>query len=67
LAGDADFLMPLVRAMLQEVLEAEMTEALGAGKGERTDARLAYWSGYYGRSSAQSWTFGTPPRKPSGA
>jgi transposase-like protein len=50
LARDGDFLKPLVRAVLQEVLEAEMTEALGAGKGERTDGRLGYRSGYYGRS-----------------
>lgn len=50
LAADQDFLKPLVRAVLQEVLEAEMTEALGAGKGERTEARLGYRSGYYGRA-----------------
>ena len=50
LAKDADFLKPIVRAVLQEVLETEMTEALGAGKGERTEGRLGYRSGYYGRS-----------------
>ena len=49
LAADQDFLRPLVQAVLQELLEAEMTEALGAGKGERTPARLGYRSGYYGR------------------
>ena len=27
-----------------------MTEAIGAGKGERTETRLSYRSGYYGRS-----------------
>jgi putative transposase len=32
------------------VLEAEMTEALCAEKGERTPARLGYRSGYYGRT-----------------
>jgi putative transposase len=32
------------------VFEAEMTEAIGAGKGERTETRLSYRSGYYGRS-----------------
>jgi putative transposase len=31
LAEDRDFLRPLVQAVLQELLEAEMTEALGAG------------------------------------
>jgi transposase-like protein len=35
---------------LQEVLEAEMTEALGAEKGERTSIRQGYRSGYYGRT-----------------
>ena len=41
LAADRDFLRPLVQAVLQELLEAEMTEALGAEKGERTPAGLA--------------------------
>ncbi len=34
----------------QEVLEAEMTEALGAEKGERASDRQGYRSGYYGRT-----------------
>jgi Transposase and inactivated derivatives len=50
LAEDRDFLRPIVQAVLQEVLEAEMTEALGAGRSERTDGRLGYRSGYYSRS-----------------
>jgi transposase-like protein len=50
LSTDKEFLKPIVRAILQEVLEAEMTEALGAGKGERAEGRLGYRSGYYGRS-----------------
>jgi len=50
LSADKDFLKPIVRAILQEVLEAEMTDALGAGKGERVEGRLGYRSGYYGRS-----------------
>ena len=33
LAEDEEFLRALVRMALQEVLEAEMTEALGAEKG----------------------------------
>ena len=44
LAGDDAFPRTVVRAALQEVLEAEMTEALGAGKGERTAGRLGYRS-----------------------
>jgi putative transposase len=50
LAEDGDFLRPLVEAVLQELLEAEMTEALGAAHGERTPDRLGYRSGYYGRA-----------------
>jgi len=38
LAGDEEFLRALVRTALQEVLEAEMTAALGAEKGERRRA-----------------------------
>ena len=47
---DRDFLRPLVEAFVQEVLEAEMLEAVGAAKGERTETRLGYRSGYYGRT-----------------
>ena len=36
LAEDGEFLRALARVALQEVLEAEMTEALSAEKGERT-------------------------------
>ena len=50
LASDKEFLKPLIQAALQEVLEAEMTEALAAEKGERTEGRLGYRSGYYPRS-----------------
>src|SRR6202142_1516843 len=48
--SDRDFLRQLIRTMLQEVLEAEMTDALGAAKSERTTGRNGYRSGYYGRS-----------------
>jgi transposase-like protein len=50
LREDEEFLRALVRTALQEVLEAEMTEALGAEKGERAAGRLGYRSGYYGRT-----------------
>ena len=39
-----------MRSVVQAALEAEMTEALGAEKGERTETRLGYRSGYYPRS-----------------
>ena len=45
-----DSLRKLMQTLLQEVLEAEMDEALGAGKGERTAGRLGYRSGDYTRS-----------------
>ena len=50
LVEDDEFLRALVRTALQEVLEAEMSEALGAEKGERTMGRQGYRSGYYSRT-----------------
>src|SRR3954452_2694226 len=50
LKGRPDGLREVVRAVLHEVLEAEMTGALGAARGERTAARLGYRSGHYGRT-----------------
>jgi putative transposase len=47
---DQDFVRAALEALLQAALEAEMTEAIGAEKGERTETRLSYRSGYYGRS-----------------
>jgi transposase-like protein len=47
---DRDFLRPLMQLVLQEVLEAEMDETVGAGKGERTEDRKGYRSGYYNRT-----------------
>jgi transposase-like protein len=48
--GNADGLREIVRTVLQEILEAEMTDALGAAKSERTAARLGYRAGYYSRT-----------------
>src|SRR5439155_24073924 len=47
LLADREGLKGLFRGVLQEVLEAEMTEAIGAAKSERTEGRLGYRSGYY--------------------
>ncbi len=44
LAEDRDLLKGLIQEALQQVLEAEMEEALQAGKGERTASRLGYRS-----------------------
>jgi putative transposase len=49
LGRDQDFIRAALEALLQAALEAEMTEAIGAEKGERTETRLSYRSGYYGR------------------
>jgi putative transposase len=49
MSRDEDFLRPLMRVALQEVLEAEMTEAVGAGKSQRNEERVGYRSGYYTR------------------
>lgn len=50
LAGDADLMREIVRAAVSEILEVEMTEALGAERGERSETRLGYRAGYYQRS-----------------
>jgi putative transposase len=50
LLEDQDLLRGLMKQALQQVLEAEMSEALGADKSERSEGRLGYRSGYYGRS-----------------
>ena len=44
-----DLLQPLVQWLLQEVLEQEMSDSLGAAKSERTEGRQGYRSGYYPR------------------
>ena len=41
LAEDGDFLKSIVTEVLQQMLEAEMDDALGAEKSERTPNRLA--------------------------
>ncbi len=50
MAGQEDFLRPLIREVLQQVMEAEMEEVVGAEKSERSSSRAGYGSGYYGRS-----------------
>src|SRR5262249_6298582 len=42
LTGDEDYLRAMVEAIVQATLEAEMTEAVGAAKGERSTGRLGY-------------------------
>jgi putative transposase len=49
LTSDPNGFRALLQTVVQEVLEAEMTEALQAEKGERTPTRLGHRSGYYDR------------------
>lgn len=44
-----DALRALLETTVQQVLEAEMDEAIGASKSERTGERRGYRSGHYGR------------------
>src|SRR3546814_5088068 len=50
LAQEPDALREIVRSVMKAMLEAEMDEALVAGKSERSDARLGYRSGHYPRT-----------------
>ena len=47
---DPDLLREIISVTLQEMLEAEMDEAIGAQKGERSPSRLSYRSGHYPRT-----------------
>jgi putative transposase len=50
LVKEGDYLRTVVEEVVQQVLEAEMDDALGAEKGERTPNRRGYRSGYYQRT-----------------
>lgn len=47
---DKDFLREIVREAMQQILEAEMTDTVGARPGERTEERLGYRAGHYPRT-----------------
>jgi transposase-like protein len=47
---DRDLMKALLKETLQEVLDGEMTEFLGAASGERSDSRSGYRAGYYSRN-----------------
>jgi putative transposase len=50
LIKEEDYLRTVVEEVVQQVLEVEMDEALGAEKNERTPNRRGYRSGYYRRT-----------------
>jgi transposase-like protein len=45
-AGDRDLMKALMKDALQEVLQAEMIELLGASPNARTETRSGYRAGY---------------------
>jgi putative transposase len=49
MAQDQDLLKTVAKEALEQVLQAEMTEFLGAAPGERTENRHGYRAGYYSR------------------
>lgn len=50
LSQDEDFCRPLLERVLQDVLEGEMDECVGAGRYERNEGRRGYRSGSYSRN-----------------
>lgn len=50
LIKEGDYLRTVIEEVVQQTLEAEMDEALGAEKGERTATRRGYRSGHYQRT-----------------
>lgn len=50
LLNDSDFLRQIVERVVQQMLEAEMTEHVGAAPHERTDARKGHRNGYKPRT-----------------
>jgi transposase-like protein len=50
LKDEDDAFRRLLERIVQDVLEEEMDQTLGAGKSERTGNRQGYRSGYYGRT-----------------
>ena len=55
LADDPEFVRTVVQDALNAVMEAEMSELLGADKSERTSSRRGYRSGYYRRKLTMRW------------
>ena len=49
IAEEKNFLRQIVREAMQQILEAEMTDTVGARPGEPTEERLGYRAGHYPR------------------
>lgn len=50
MSANPDALRKIVQDLVQDMLEGEMTEALGASKSVRSDGRVGYRSGHYNRT-----------------
>ena len=55
LLDDPGFLKEIVERVLQELLEAEMTEHMGAAPYERSEARTGHRNGYKPRTCGPGW------------
>lgn len=49
LSQETDFLKPLLKGLLNEILQAEMNEVIGAKNYQRSGERCGYRAGYYAR------------------
>lgn len=49
ISQEPDFLKPMLTKLMEEILESEMNEAIGASSYERTGLRRGYRAGYYSR------------------
>jgi hypothetical protein len=49
-AQDRDLLKALAKEALEQVMQGEMADLLGAAVGERTEQCRGYWAGYYSRA-----------------
>jgi predicted metalloprotease len=68
LLGSQDGLAKLVEAVLNQILEAQVTESLGADRHERSDDRTGYRNGHRTRtlftgSTPDSFTHGTSAQR----
>ena len=63
-AQDRDLLKSLAQEALEQVMQAEMAEFLGAAAGERSEQRRGYRAGYYSHYSRGLWRSDRPPPAP---
>ena len=64
LLDDPDFLHEIVERVLQELLEAEMTEHIGAAPHQRTNTRKGHRNGYKPQDASYEGGHSEPTRTP---